>query len=154
MKPKWAQLSTDQQVAGPSGLENPSRGCGKKKALQELIDKRLIADGFSASKLKNSDSSHKNDAQLTMLTQLGDTVNKIRTAFAERMERKYERRDNEETIECLDTPECLEYQRDLAKTEALKLMLKCRLLEKSRQTQAEAPPSRARAWKGHGWTCS
>jgi hypothetical protein len=40
---------------------------------------------FSATKSKNSDSGHKNDAQLTMLTQLGDSVNKNGTAFTEHM---------------------------------------------------------------------
>mgnify|MGYP006914671865 CR=1 FL=1 len=50
----------------------------------------LIAEMFNISKSKNSDSSHKNDAQLTMLTQLGDAANKIGTVFAEHMEYKDE----------------------------------------------------------------
>jgi hypothetical protein len=47
MKPKWAQFSTDQQVARASRLsKGPPSGCGKKKALQEDVDKRFIVDMF------------------------------------------------------------------------------------------------------------
>jgi hypothetical protein len=59
-----------------------------------------------------------------MSTQLGDAVNKMGTAFAERMEHEDERRYNEEDIECLDTSDPLEYRRDLARTKAIKLKLK------------------------------
>jgi hypothetical protein len=81
----------------------PPCGCGKgKKALQEEIDKRLIVDLFSASKSKSSDLGHKNDVHLTMLTQLGDAVNKSGTVFAEHMEHQDKFRDNDkDMIECL-----------------------------------------------------
>jgi hypothetical protein len=43
------------------------------------------------------------------------------------MEYKGKGRDNEEDIECLDTPDHLKYLHNLAKTKAVKLKLKCHL---------------------------
>jgi hypothetical protein len=57
----------------------------KEESATEDVGKRLITVMFSATKSKNSDSGHKNDAQLTMMTQLGDSVNKNGTAFTEHM---------------------------------------------------------------------
>jgi hypothetical protein len=46
-----------------------------------------------------------------MLTKLSDAMNKIGTAFVERMENKDKRKAN--------SPGCLEYQPNLAKTKAM-----------------------------------
>jgi hypothetical protein len=103
----------------------------KKKVLQEDFDKSLIAD-VRAIKSKNSDLGHKNDVQLTMLTQLGDPVNKIGIAFGEPIECEERCWDNknEEDIECLNTPEHLKYQPKLTKIKAVKLKLKhCHIFE-------------------------
>ncbi len=56
-----------------------------------------------------------------MLSQLGDKVNKIGTAFTECMECKDKCQDSKEEIECLDTPDHHEYPHGLAKSKAIKL---------------------------------
>jgi hypothetical protein len=148
-KPKWAQFSTDQQTAGAARLSKATpRGRGKKKALQEDIDKRLIADILSASKSKTPESVQKNDTQLAIFTQLGETMKQIGTVFAgrmeredERMEREDERRNNEEDIDCLLTPDRVEYRRDLLKIKAIKIKLKRHRLEEEleKSMAARAP---------------
>lgn len=59
----------------------------------------------------------------------------------ERMERKDERRNNEEDIDCLLTPDRVEYRRDLLKIKAIKIKLKRHRLEEEleKSMAARAP---------------
>jgi hypothetical protein len=58
-----------------------------------------------------------------MLTQLGDAVNKMGTAFVQCIERKHKCQDNGEDIKSLNSPDYLKYRRNLAKTKAIKVKL-------------------------------